>query len=60
MESAEVRSVIEDTVVLGDRLGLTGTPAFVLADEIIFGAVGVDQIRSRIAAVRKCGKTSCA
>ncbi len=60
MESAEVRSVIEETVVLGDRLGLTGTPAFVLADEIVFGAVGVDEIKNRITAVRKCGKTSCA
>ena len=59
MESAETRSAIEDTVVLGDRLGLTGTPAFILADEIVFGAVGVEQIKSRIDAVRKCGKTNC-
>ncbi len=59
MESAETRSAIEDTVVLGDRLGLTGTPAFIIADEIVFGAVGVDQIKSRIDAVRKCGKTNC-
>jgi protein-disulfide isomerase len=59
MESAETRGVIEETVVLGDRLGLTGTPAFVLADEIVFGAVGVEQIKTRIDAVRKCGKTNC-
>lgn len=59
MESADTRSVIEDTVVLGDRLGLTGTPAFVLGDEIIFGAVGVEQIKTRIDSVRKCGKTNC-
>lgn len=59
MESAETRSTIEETVVLGDRLGLTGTPAFVLADEIVFGAVGVEQIKTRIDAVRKCGKTNC-
>ncbi len=59
MESAETRSAIEDTVVLGDRLGLTGTPAFIIADEIVFGAVGVEQIKSRIDAVRKCGKTNC-
>ncbi len=59
MESAETRSAIEETVVLGDRLGLTGTPAFVIADEIVFGAVGVDQIKSRIDSVRKCGKTNC-
>jgi len=59
MESAQTRQIIEDTVVLGDRLGLTGTPAFVLADEIVFGAVGVEQIKTRIDAVRKCGRTNC-
>jgi protein-disulfide isomerase len=60
MESDATRAVIEETVVLGDRLGLTGTPAFILADEIVFGAVGVDQLKGRIANVRKCGKTTCA
>jgi protein-disulfide isomerase len=59
MESAETRGAIEETVVLGDRLGLTGTPAFIIADEIVFGAVGVEQIKSRIDAVRKCGRTTC-
>ncbi len=59
MDSTETRTAIEDTVVLGDRLGLTGTPAFIIADEIVFGAVGVEQIKSRIDAVRKCGKTNC-
>ncbi len=59
MESEATRAIIEETVVLGDRLGLTGTPAFIIADEIIFGAVGVDQLKGRIANVRKCGKTNC-
>lgn len=59
METAEVRGVIEQNVVLGDRLGLTGTPAFVMGDEIIFGAVGVEAIRNRISSMRRCGKTNC-
>jgi protein-disulfide isomerase len=59
METADVRGVIEENVVLGDRLGLTGTPAFVIADEIVFGAVGVEQIKTRIDAVRRCGRTNC-
>jgi protein-disulfide isomerase len=59
MESADTRKAIEDVVALGDRLGLTGTPAFVLADEVVFGAVGHAALRSKIAAVRKCGKTNC-
>lgn len=59
MEAPATREVIEQTVVLGDRLGLTGTPAFIIGDEIVFGAVGVEQLKTRIASVRKCGKTSC-
>ncbi len=59
MESAQTKSVIEDTVALGDRLGLTGTPAFILGDEVVFGAVGAPALKQKIEAVRKCGKTSC-
>jgi protein-disulfide isomerase len=59
MEAPQTRQIIEETVVLGDRLGLTGTPAFIIADEIVFGAVGVEQIKGRIDNVRKCGKTAC-
>jgi protein-disulfide isomerase len=59
MESMETRGIIEQNVVLGDRLGLTGTPAFIVGDEIVFGAVGADQMRTRIAAMRQCGKTAC-
>ena len=59
MESAPVRAAIEDTVALGDRLGLTGTPAFILGDEVVFGAVGAAALKGRIDSLRKCGKTQC-
>ncbi len=59
MDSAQTKAVIEDTVALGDRLGLTGTPAFILADEVVFGAVGQAALKAKIDAVRKCGKATC-
>jgi protein-disulfide isomerase len=59
MEAPETRAAIEETVALGDRLSLTGTPAFVLANEVVFGAVGTDVLKAKINAVRQCGKTSC-
>ena len=59
MESAQTKAVIEDTVALGDRLGLTGTPAFILGDEVVFGAVGVPALKQKIDSVRKCGKATC-
>jgi protein-disulfide isomerase len=59
MEGPAVRAAIEDTVALGDRLGLTGTPAFILGDEVVFGAVGPGPLKVKIESLRKCGKTEC-
>lgn len=59
MEAPATRAVIEQTVALGDRLGLTGTPAFIVGDEVVFGAVGVPALKQKIEAVRKCGKATC-
>jgi protein-disulfide isomerase len=59
MDGPAVRAAIEDTVALGDRLGLTGTPAFILGDEVVFGAVGPGPLKVKIESIRKCGKTDC-
>lgn len=59
MEAPATRAVIEHTVALGDRLGLTGTPAFVIGDEVVFGAVGAPALKQKIESVRKCGKATC-
>jgi protein-disulfide isomerase len=59
MQSAEVRAAIEETMRIGDALKLQGTPAFIVGDEIIFGAVGEGPLKNAIASVRKCGKAAC-
>lgn len=59
LEGAEVKQTIQDNVVLGDKLGLTGTPAFVIGDEVISGAVGLEPMRKTVAGVRQCGKAVC-
>ena len=59
MASPEVKAALAENRGLGDRLGLSGTPAFIIGDEIIPGAVGVDPIRKTIADVRQCGHASC-
>jgi protein-disulfide isomerase len=59
MDSPEVRETIQENVVLGDKLGLTGTPAFILGDEVISGAVGPEPLRKTIASLRQCGKATC-
>jgi protein-disulfide isomerase len=59
MESPAVKAVIQENVVLGDKLGLSGTPAFVIGNEIIAGAVGLEPLRRTVAAVRQCGRATC-
>jgi protein-disulfide isomerase len=59
MESPAVKGAIQENVVLGDKLGLSGTPAFVIGKEIIAGAVGLEPLRRTVAAVRQCGRATC-
>jgi len=59
MEGSEVRSALQENMGLGDKLGLTGTPAFIIGDEVIAGAVGLDPLKQVVANVRQCGKGSC-
>jgi protein-disulfide isomerase len=59
MESPEVRVVLQENVGLGDKLGLSGTPAFVVGDAVLPGAVGADPLRQAVTSVRQCGKAVC-
>jgi protein-disulfide isomerase len=59
MQAPEVQAALQENVGLGDKLGLSGTPAFIIGDEIIPGAVGVEPIRKTVAGVRQCGHATC-
>lgn len=59
MESPDVRTALQVNTELGDRLGLTGTPAFVIGDTVIPGAVGAEPLKQVVANVRQCGKANC-
>ena len=50
---------VREAYSLANELGITGTPSYVLGQETIFGAVGEDDLREKIANVRACGKATC-
>lgn len=50
---------IEENYRLAESLHLTGTPGFVLGDEVIPGFVPADTLREKIKEIRSCGSTSC-
>ena len=54
-----VRTNIGENLRLGEALGISGTPSYVLASEVVGGAVGYDALKGKIDAIRKCGQTAC-
>ena len=58
-EAPEVQAAIEEVYELARNLSLTGTPAFVLGTEVIRGAISFDQLKAKIASLRRCGSTFC-
>jgi protein-disulfide isomerase len=59
MDNAEIKAALQENVGLGDKLGLTGTPAFIIGDEVVSGAVGLEPLRKIVASTRQCGKAEC-
>ncbi|HZH52311.1 MAG TPA: DsbA family protein [Microvirga sp.] len=59
IQGPEVQAALQENMELGDKLGLTGTPAFIVGDGVIPGAVGLEPLKQVVANVRQCGKASC-
>jgi protein-disulfide isomerase len=53
MKSDEVTGLIARTNKLAQELGINGTPAFIIGDEIVPGAIGADEFKARISAARR-------
>jgi protein-disulfide isomerase len=53
MTSDEVKKTIDENLKLADALGVNGTPSYVVGDEVVVGAVGIDELREKIKAERK-------
>lgn len=55
MESEEVTAHIAESNALAQSLGFTGTPAFVIGDALVPGAVPLEELQSLVAASREDG-----
>lgn len=52
MQSAAVKAEIDKNLELGRALGLTGTPSYVIGDQILGGAVGYEALAKAVAEAR--------
>ncbi|NKJ07421.1 DsbA family protein [Rhizobium sp. SG741] len=59
MAKSPNNDMIKATYQLATDLNVTGTPAYVIGNETISGAIGLEAIQQKIANVRSCGKTTC-
>lgn len=55
----EVADAINHSYDLARKLNINGTPAYIIGDELVYGAVGFSELNRRIEAMRACGKTAC-
>jgi len=53
MEAPEVAAAIAESHDLANKMGIRGTPAFIIADRLIPGALGYDALQAQISEVRK-------
>ena len=50
---------VRDAYQLATKLGITGTPSYIIGNEAVFGAVGEAELAQKISNVEQCGKTVC-
>ncbi len=59
MGSKEIDDGLKETMAMADDLQINGTPTFVMGDSVVVGAVGYDELKTKLSAVRKCGHATC-
>jgi protein-disulfide isomerase len=58
MQSKLIDKKIENLLAIGQEIGFTGTPGYIIGDDIILGAEGIGRIKAAIARAREKNKAS--
>jgi protein-disulfide isomerase len=58
MASPEVKETLQESFKLAEALGLNGTPSYVIGENVVVGAVGLDALKEKVNTSR-CGKPEC-
>jgi len=53
LKSDEVSKTLEESMKLAEALGLNGTPSYVIGNDVVIGAVGLDALGKKIQAARQ-------
>lgn len=58
MQDPAIATTFQNAIELANRLAVTGTPSYVVGNELIFGAMGEEALKERIAAARAACETA--
>jgi protein-disulfide isomerase len=58
LASTEVKATLQESFKLAESLGLNGTPSYVIGDNVVVGAVGLEALKEKVNTSR-CGKPTC-
>jgi protein-disulfide isomerase len=58
LASPEVKATIEENFKLAEAMGMNGTPSYVIGNQVVVGAVGLEGLKEKISLAR-CGKETC-
>jgi protein-disulfide isomerase len=53
MASPEVKATLEENFRMAEDIGLNGTPSYVIGQQVVVGAVGLEQLKEKIASARR-------
>ena len=59
MGKDSVSKTIQTSYEIAKALNITGTPTYIIGNEVIPGAIGIEELRERIANMRACGQSLC-
>lgn|SRR5690554_5840090 len=59
MGKDSVSKTIQTSYEIAKALNITGTPTYIIGNEVIPGAIGIEELRQRIANMRACGQSLC-
>ena len=59
MKNPAINEAFAKTYDLANKLSITGTPSYVVGNEVVFGALGQEVLSEKIAAAKACKDAAC-
>jgi protein-disulfide isomerase len=60
MKDPEITKIFDETYDLANKLAITGTPSYVIGNEVVFGAQGLEVLNAKLASAKAaCATEAC-